>query len=166
MKKCVLLYVLAVAFMACNNKQPQYCDSYPYCISDYSIHPENWLCGRLKPEPSPFDENDTVVAMAVKYVYSSDMNGMTYFITRNKELFSLLDESGKRKESIEMNEYKGKNFMNMPFVLYPYKSIEELPSPEILSNGVLKSSQSWLLHSKRDMHHKKMRKNTKKLRKR
>ncbi|MBR1809860.1 MAG: hypothetical protein IJ776_10810 [Paludibacteraceae bacterium] len=131
MKKCLFLFVLAVAFIACNSRQPQYCDDYPYCISEFSIHPEHWLCGRLKPEPSPFDKKDTVVAMTIKYVYSSDMNGLTYFITKNNELFSLSDESGKRKESIEMTDYKGKNFKNMPFVLYPYKSIEELPSEVI-----------------------------------
>ena len=125
MKKSLFILVLAVAFIACNNKPPQDCDDYPYCIDDYSIHPDNWLCGRLKAEPSPFNEKDTVVAMTIKYVYHSDMNGLTYFITKNKELFSLLDESGNRKESILMCDYKGGYSFQTSFFLYPCKSITD-----------------------------------------
>ena len=126
MKKCIFLFVLAVAFIACN-KQPQPdCGTYPYCISDFSIHPDNWICGTLRPEPSPFDENDTVVAMKIKYVYDSDMNGLTYFTTKNKELFSLFDESGNREDSIFICTHNGKSF-----VLYPYKSVSDL-SPEVI----------------------------------
>ena len=51
MKKTFYLAVFVIALVACNNKQD--CDTYPYCISDYSIHPESWLCGRLNAEPSP-----------------------------------------------------------------------------------------------------------------
>ena len=131
MKKFLFFLLSAITFIACNNTHHKGCDDYPYCITDYSIHPDNWLCGRLKAEPSPFDENDTVVAMTIKYVYHSDMNGLTYFLTKNKEMFNLRDESGKRKESLLMNDYRGKNFKNMPFILYPYISIEDLPSEVI-----------------------------------
>ena len=137
MKKLILFLFTTIILISCNKQPQQDCGTYPYCIGDYSIHPDNWLCGRLKPEPSPFDKNDTVVAMMIKYVYHSDMNGLTYFITRKKEMFSILDESGNRKESIELNDYKGNNFNNIPFILYPNKSIEDLPSEVISSDGVL-----------------------------
>lgn len=126
MKKLILFLFTTIILISCNKQPQQDCGTYPYCISDFSIHPDNWLCGRLKAEPSPFDEKDTVVAMTIKYVYQSDMNGLTYYITKNKELFSLLDESGNRKESILMCTHNGKKY-----VLYPYKKVKDLP-PEIV----------------------------------
>ena len=124
MKKNLLLFVSAVTFIACNNKPPQecdecHCDEYPYC-SEYSIHPTNWLCGRLKAEPSPFDEKDTVVAMTVQYVYQSNMNGLTYFITPHDSLISLLNDDGTRKETIEIE-------VKYDYTLYPYKGARDLP---------------------------------------
>ena len=96
-----------------------------------TINPTDWLCGELVAEVSPYDPNDTVVAMKVKYDFHSDMNGLTYYLLKDRSMYYLLDSDRRRKDSIEMCIY-----YNKPFVLYPNKSLSDLP-PEVLecNNG-------------------------------
>ena len=97
MKKILFLALLTLSFVACN--------TYPYEI----INPGNWLRGELVPVVSPFNENDTVLAMKVKYNFHSDYNGKTFYILKNNnskaiqnKLFSILDDEGNRLDSLEI----------------------------------------------------------------
>lgn len=117
MKKIAFLAVLVVLSSACNYK-PE--------VSN----PSNWLRGKLVPEVSPFNENDTVLAMKVKYMFPSDYNGRTYYILKynnsnaiQNKLLSILDNDGNRLDSIEICKYYDKTF-----TLYPLKTLSDLPT--------------------------------------
>ena len=127
MKKIAFFAVLIFLTSACNN-QPNV------------NNPTNWLRGELVPVVSPFNENDTVLAMKVKYNFHSDYNGKTFYILKNNnskaiqnKLFSILDDEGNRLDSLEIcrcdrkSGCDGRTFI----ILYPRKTLSDL-SPEVL----------------------------------
>ncbi len=108
MKKLFIFSLLLMSVSACN---------YHY----ETINP-SYLCGKLIPQPSPYDANDTVVAMKVNFPFHSDMNGLTYFLLKENEMISILDREGKRKDSVILSAY-----FSRTFILYPNNTLLDMP---------------------------------------